>query len=141
MTNLNLTTKAKEILKAAKFNCTKAQVFILKELLKADRPLSREELIQHLGPKCPDTVTVYRVLERFCEQGLVHKVYLQSRAWKYELAHNCTEQQCHPHFTCSDCGETFCLTGLSLPLIKDLKKGFAIRRQQVNIEGLCPSCS
>jgi len=141
MTNLNLTTKAKEILKTAKFNCTKAQVLMLKELLKADRPLSREELIQCLGQKCPDTVTVYRILERFCEQGLVHKVYLQSRAWKYELGHNCTTKQCHPHFTCSECEETFCLTGSSLPLIKDLKKGFVIHRQQVNIDGLCPSCS
>ncbi|MCK4999731.1 MAG: transcriptional repressor [Anaerohalosphaera sp.] len=141
MTNSNLTTKAEEILKAAKFNCTKAQVLLLKELLISDKPLSREELIQHMGQKCPDTVTVYRILERFCERGLVHKVYLQSRAWKYELGHNCTTKQCHPHFTCSDCGETFCLTGSSLPLIKDLKKGFVIHRQQVNIDGLCPACS
>ena len=141
MPNSNLTTKAKEILKVAKFNCTKAQVLIAKELLKADRPLSREELIQHLGQNCPGTVTVYRILERFCDQGLVHKVYLRSRAWKYELGHNCTIKQCHPHFTCSECDETFCLTGSSLPLIKDLKKGFVIHRQQVNIEGLCPSCS
>lgn len=141
MTDSSLISKAEEILKAADFNCTKAQVFVLKELLEADKPLSREELTQRLGQKCPDTVTVYRILERFRERDLVHKVYLQSRAWKYELAHNCTTKQCHPHFTCSDCGETFCLTGLFLPLIKDLKKGFVIHRQQVNIEGLCPSCS
>ena len=141
MTNLNLTAKAEEILKAANFNCTKAQVLMLKELLKADRPLSREELIRHLGQKCPDTVTVYRILERFCERDLVHRVYLQSRAWKYELAHNCTAKQCHPHFTCENCGEAFCLTGLSLPLVKGLKKGFVIHRQQVNIDGLCSSCS
>lgn len=141
MSDKNLEIKAKEILKAASFNSTKAQIFVLRELLRADKPLSREELAARLGGKCPDKVTVYRIMERFCAANLVHKVYLGKRAWNYELAHHCEEKQCHPHFTCNKCGETFCLTDLFLPLVKGLKKGFVFQRQQVRIEGLCPVCS
>jgi Fur family transcriptional regulator, ferric uptake regulator len=141
MADKNLITKAKELLEAANFNITKAQVLVLQHLLKAERPLSREELFASLGTYCPDKVTIYRILEKFCEKNLVHKVYLKDRAWRYELAHNCDEKQCHPHFTCTKCSETFCLTGLSFPLVQGLKRGFVVHRQQVRIEGLCSSCS
>jgi Fur family ferric uptake transcriptional regulator len=141
MADRNPAIKAAKLLKNAGFNVTKAQILVIQELLKAKRPLSRKELVQELGRNCPDKVTVYRIMEKFCAENLVHKAFLKGKAWKYELAHNCTEKQCHPHFTCVSCGETFCLTDLSLPLIKGLKKGFVFHRQQVKVDGLCPSCS
>ena len=141
MTKKNLTETVNEILNAGELNHTKSQVMVMEQLLKAEGPLSREEIIEKLGKDCPDKTTVYRILERFYTAKLVHRVYLSDRAWKYELAHNCAEKQCHPHFTCSGCGETFCLHGIFLPLVKGLKKGFVVHRQQVKIEGLCSSCS
>jgi Fur family ferric uptake transcriptional regulator len=141
MTDRNVTTQAEKILKAAGFNITKAQILTIQELLKAKKPLSRKELAQKLGRNCPDKVTVYRIMEKLCAKDLVHKAFLRGRTWKYELACNCSEKQCHPHFTCVSCGETFCLTDLSLPLIKGLKKGFVFHRQQVRVDGLCSSCS
>jgi len=137
----NTGTEAKEMLKAAGFNVTKPQTLVIQQLLKAERPLSRQQLIEKLGRKCPDKVTVYRIMEKLCTNGLVHKAFLKGRTWKYELAHNCSKKQCHPHFTCISCGETFCLKGISLPLIRGLKKGFVFHRQQVRIDGLCASCS
>ena len=141
MADKNTATKAKETLKNAGFNVTKAQILIIQELLKAKRPLSGKEIVQELGRNCPDKVTVYRIMEKFRAKDLVHRAFLGGRTWKYELARNCSEKQCHPHFTCVNCGQTFCLTGLSLPLIKGLKKGFVFLRQQVRIDGICSSCS
>jgi Fur family ferric uptake transcriptional regulator len=141
MTKTNFSYKAQEILKARKLNCTGAQIVVLEELLKADKPFSREEIAARLGKYCPDKVTIYRILEKFCKTGLVHKAYLQKRAWHYELANHCGEKQCHPHFFCGSCGETYCLLRNSVPIIKGLKKGFIVKRQQVRIEGLCPACS
>lgn len=137
----DLKTNAETLLKIAGFNSTKAQIFVLQELLKAGNPLSRGDLAARLGAKCPDKVTIYRIMERFCAANLVHKVYLGERAFKYELAHHCEEKQCHPHFTCNNCGQTFCLNDLFLPIVKGLKKGFVLQKQQVRIEGLCPGCS
>ncbi len=75
------------------------------------------------------------------EADLVHKAFLQDRAWHFELADHCTEAQCHPHFTCLNCGATHCMPGMSLPMAKSPYKGFIIRHQEVRLEGLCPACA
>jgi Fe2+ or Zn2+ uptake regulation protein len=69
----------------------------------------------------------------------VHKAFLQNRTWHFELAENCT--QCHPHFTCTNCGDTHCLTEITLPMAKSPHRGFVIDRQRVQLEGVCPECN
>jgi len=130
-----------KILKAAKLYCTECRIALLKVLLKADKPLNQDEIAQRLGKNRFDKVTIYRTLESFCEAGLVHKVFMEKRAWHFESAQDCSESQCHPHFTCSNCGDTHCLTEITPLLIKSPHKGFIIRRQQVRLEGLCPACT
>jgi Fur family ferric uptake transcriptional regulator len=110
-------------------------------LLGADKPLRQDQIAVKLGDDAPDKVTIYRTLEVFLAAGLVHKAFLGERAWHFELAHNCTESQCHPHFTCTDCGDTHCLTDVLIPLARASKKGFAVSRQRVQLEGLCPKCN
>jgi len=141
MSDNELETKARDLLKKAGLNSTKPQILVLQELLCANSPLSREDFLERLGEDRPDKVTIYRILEKLCKAGLVHRAYVQKRAWNYELAHHCGEKQCHPHFTCNNCGKTFCMTDSTVPLVENLKKGFVVQRQQVKIEGLCPACS
>ena len=141
MSDNKLEIRAKGLLKAAGLNFTKTQILVLQELFKADKPLSREDLLEKLSEYRPDKVTIYRILEKLCKANLIHRAYIQKRAWNYELAHRCGERQCHPHFTCNNCGNTFCLMDSTVPLVKGLKKGFVVQRQQVRIEGLCPTCS
>ena len=141
MEKSNLEIKAREMLKAAKLYCTAGRVAILKVLMEAREPLSQDQIAQRSGKNHFDKVTIYRTLESLLGVGLVHKAFIEKRAWHFELAHNCTESQCHPHFTCTNCGETTCLKGISLPMAKSPYKGFVIRRQQVRLEGLCPECA
>ena len=140
MTKSNLEITAREMLKAAKLYCTAGRVAILTVLMKAGKPLSQDQIANRSGKERFDKVTIYRTLESLLGVGLVHKVFIDKRAWHFELAHNCTESQCHPHFTCTSCGDTTCLTGVTLPMAKSPHKGFVIRRQQVRLEGLCPTC-
>ncbi len=140
MAKSNLDNKAREMLKAAKLYCTQGRVTILKVMMKASKPLSQDRIAQRSGEKHFDKVTIYRTLESLLKVGLVHKVFMDKRAWHFELAHNCTESQCHPHFTCTSCGDTTCLTEISLPMAKSPHNGFVIHRQQVRLEGLCPEC-
>lgn len=141
MTKSNLDNKAREMLKAASLYCTQGRVAILKVLMKAGKPLSQDQIARRSGDGHFDKVTIYRTLESLLGVGLVHKAFMDKRAWHFELAHNCTESQCHPHFTCTSCGDTHCLTGISLPMAKSPHRGFVIHRQQVRLEGLCPACS
>jgi Fur family ferric uptake transcriptional regulator len=134
-------TKADEILRGAGLYSTQARISIMEAMLAAGRPVDRKDLAARLGSRGPDEVTIYRTLESFCKKGLVHKVFGEGRAGRFELAHNCGEVQCHPHFTCRRCGVTQCLAGVSVPLVKGLRKGFKLLRQQVRLEGICPGCS
>ena len=136
-----LRAKAEEILKSVKLNRTSQRVAVMEKLLASDSPVSAEHLSGQLRKNCPDKVTLYRILDRFCKEGLVHKACLNNRVYSYELSHNCGKKQCHPHFICINCQKAYCLIGHSVPMVNGLKKGFVIQRQQVRIEGLCPNCS
>jgi len=141
MTQANSDNQARKMLKAAHLYCTSGRVAVLKVLIKAKKPLNQVQIARRLGTECFDKVTIYRTLKSFFDVGLVHKAFMEKRAWHFELAHNCTERQCHPHFTCICCGNTHCLMGMSLPMAKSPHRGFIIHRQQVRLEGLCPACA
>ena len=133
--------KPENMLRRAELRCTRGRVAILQVLSSAKRPLTREQIASELGKKGLNKVTIYRALERFVQAGLVHKAFLHSRTWHFELADNCTESQCHPHFVCTGCGDTHCLPEISLPMTKSPYEGFVIGRQRVQLEGLCPECN
>jgi Fur family ferric uptake transcriptional regulator len=141
MVREDLDKQACKMLKAAELYRTQGRVAILKVLMKAGKPLSQEQIAKRSEKKQIDKVTIYRTLESLLKVGLVHKAFIAERAWHFELAHNCTESQCHPHFTCTSCGSTHCLKGMSLPMAKSPHNGFIIHRQQVRLEGLCPACA
>jgi len=132
---------ARNMLKRARLYCTEARIAILKVLLLAARPLRQDQVAEQVAPPAMNKVTVYRTLESLVAAGLVHRAFTQDRAWYFELADHCTDRQCHPHFTCTHCGVTHCLTDISLPMARIPQRGFVIHRQQVQLEGLCPACA
>jgi len=141
MTKQNLEKQARRMLKTTKLYCTESRLTILEVLAEAGIPLSQDQIARRSDKKHFDKVTIYRTLESLLRVGLVHKAFMEKRACHFELAHNCTEHQCHPHFTCTSCGDTHCLTQISLPMAKSPHQGFVIHRQQVRLEGLCPRCA
>ena len=133
----------REICRKCNLRVTPQRSIIYKEMLDSPEHLSAEVLYVRINKKFPDISldTIYRTLESFCKAGLVHKAFISKRAVHFELANRCGPAQCHPHFTCKNCGATDCLVGLSVPIVQGLRKGFIIHRQQVRLEGLCPSCA
>ena len=129
------------LLEAVSLRCTKPRLQVLESLLTASQPVTQEQIAEQLGEKAPNKVTIYRTLEALCEAGLVHKAFLQDRTWHFELARNCSEHQCHPHFTCAACGQITCLMDMHVPAIKSRHNGYTIQRQRIQLEGLCPHCS
>lgn len=136
-----LDEKARQTLRSAKLYATKARIGILKVLMQAAGPLRQDQIGARLTSRTLNKATVYRTLESLRAAGVVHRVFMGNRACHFELADQCTEKQCHPHFTCTSCGVTHCLTDLTLPLAQIPRKGFVINRQQVRLEGLCPGCT
>ncbi len=136
-----LNSKARQMLRAAGLYCTEPRIAILTVLLDAPRPVRQDQIGERLTEKAMNKVTIYRTLASLVKAGLVHRAFMQKRAWHFELADHCSETQCHPHFTCSNCGRTHCLTGFSMPMAPSPYKGFVIQHQQVRLEGLCPECA
>jgi Fe2+ or Zn2+ uptake regulation protein len=137
----SLDEKARQVLRNAGLYCTEPRIAIVKVLLRASRPVRQDQIARRLARKVINKVTIYRTLESLMKAGLVHRAFMQERAWHFELADQCTEMQCHPHFTCSNCGVTHCLTGFTVPMATSPYKGFIIHHQQVRLEGLCPACA
>lgn len=133
--------KIEKLLSSVNLRRTSPRVAILSVLLSARKPQTAGQIAANLASAGLNKVTIYRTLESFLAAGLVHKAFLQERTWRFELAYNCTESQCHPHFTCTSCGDTHCLTEMSLPMAKSPYKGFVIGHQRVQLEGLCPKCN
>jgi len=129
------------LLDRAKLKKTRCRIDVLTALLRAKKPLTQHEITARLNTNAPDKVTIYRILEAFLEAGLIHHAYIKNRISHYELAHNCSEKQCHPHFTCTCCGATTCLVNAKVPLAKKLDDGYVVHHQQVKLQGLCPKCA
>jgi Fe2+ or Zn2+ uptake regulation protein len=137
---IELKEKVDKLLKATKLKRTQPRRMILSVLLAVGKPQTAEGIASAIGKGCPNRVTVYRTLESLVEAGLAHRAYVDDRSQYYETADRCSESQCHPHFVCTDCGQTHCLTGASVPMATSTPAGFIINRQQVRLEGICPAC-
>lgn len=131
---------AKTLLKEAGLYCTAARIAIVEVLASTDHPLSQDQIARALAAH-PDKVTIYRTLTSLLKADLVHRAYVDERAAYYELSHDCSKEQCHPHFTCTNCGQTHCLTELEIPMAESPHQGFLIQHQRVRLEGLCPACA
>lgn len=104
--------------------------------------LSQPDLMELL-PETTDRVTVYRILERFVQHGLLHEVADFSGAIHYALCQDqCDEaihRHDHLHFHCRICKTTRC-TNVQFAQFT-LPEGFSIEKTSLLIEGVCNTCN
>lgn len=87
-------------------------------------------------------VTVYRILDRLVDQGVVDRLSSGGRAAYYGLAPN-KHHQPHPHFYCKVCGQMDCLNPQSLSVETDAIQKFfpgRIDKVEVRVDGICKNC-
>ena len=133
------TKRCENILKNAHLRCTPARMSILSILSSTDCALSQTQIARTV-PKSIDKVTIYRTLEKFVTAGIAHKAFMKERTWHFELAVNCSQSQCHPHFTCKLCNKTFCFATAEVEMLNP-PENFDIHHQKVLLEGICSQCS
>jgi Fur family ferric uptake transcriptional regulator len=136
---MNKNKQTEKLLQSAGLRQTEPRAAILNVLLAANAPLTREQIAERIGDSAPNKTTIYRTLMNLVAKGVVHKAYLEQRTWHFELARHCGQFQCHPHFTCTQCQQTHCMTSVSAPLL-ELPKGYHMERQSIRITGICPAC-
>ena len=115
---------------------------LLDLFMKSVSSVSFEEIKQKVSTTS-DKVTIYRALNSFEKQGLIHKVPGKSNKVRYALCQaDCSHNKHidnHVHFICKLCEDTFCINDMKVPKIKD-SKGFRITTANLTLEGMCPDC-
>ncbi|MFA5624038.1 MAG: transcriptional repressor [Bradymonadales bacterium] len=129
------------LLKSVNVRVTQQRETVLAYLIEKAQPIRHAELIDELKPYHIERVTLYRVLSKLMDVGLVHRVQGSDGTWRY-CAHDLSEEHCpggHPHFLCEKCGDMICLEGQRLPRV-EVPKGYEVHNKQFLLQGYCNRC-
>ena len=120
---------------------TAMRLLVLRQLMEAEQTLTLRQIEEVLTPA--DRSTIFRTLNLFVQHHVVHVVDDGSGATRYEICHSHHidgEDDRHPHFRCTQCGRTICLTQQRMPPIT-LPEGFVSHHTNYIITGLCAECT
>lgn len=87
-----------------------------------------------------DRATIYRVLNRFLEDGVVHKVIGENGKQYFALCENCDSHDHnhnHFHFRCVQCGKVECL---AKEVKINLPAGYSAQNFNGMVSGQCAEC-
>jgi Fur family ferric uptake transcriptional regulator len=131
---------ALKFLKMKSARTTTAKTEIQELIVSSSVALSHSEIRKSLEGLC-DRVTIYRVLERLVEEGVIHKIVNVDGVVKYAGCHSCSVKHSHNHihFSCQKCKAVTCLDDVE-PSFK-LPKNYKVSEMNFTLSGLCPQCS
>jgi len=121
---------------------TPAKSTILTLLKDAGTALS-QDMIEDKVKGEMDRVTIYRVLNSFCEDGITHRILADNGKYYFALCLNCGEDKHehnhdHFHFRCTKCEKVECL-GEEVTLT--LPQGYVKQTISSWVTGYCNNCS
>ena len=132
-----------EMLASADLEATPNRLRVLEMVGNNSYPLSAGDIFKTLERSSSiNRVTVYRILDRLVDQGVVERLSTGGRAAYYGLAPNDNHRP-HPHFYCKNCGQMDCLSPESLNIETDsIQKTFPgrIDKVEVRVDGICKNC-
>lgn len=119
---------------------TPGKTAVLSALQKAGSALSHDQVANQLAGTM-DRATVYRILNRFCTDGITHRIVGDDGKRYFALCQSCEHDEHHHdhfHFHCRSCGQVECLTS---EISVSLPTGY--RAEQFNgvIGGQCAGCA
>lgn len=119
---------------------TSTKEAVLSILSSTRKAMSQDAIEKKIGGTM-DRATVYRILNRFCEDELVHKVVADDGKQYFALCVKCEEKTLpdnHFHFRCTLCQTIECLPSMvhfSVP------EGYQVSRLNCVLVGLCKDCA
>jgi len=119
---------------------TPSKEAVLNLLTNARKAMSHDAIEQHIDIEI-DRATIYRVLNRFCEDGLVHKIVAEDGKQYFAVCMKCDENSVrnhHFHFRCIRCQTIECLpenVHFSVP------QGYHVDSVNCVLTGTCKECS
>lgn len=120
---------------------TESKEAVLSVLTRSRKAMSQDAIEKKMEISV-DRATIYRILNRFCEDGLVHRIVADDGKQYFAVCVKCEGPKAVPdnhfHFRCTNCETIECLPSLvqfSLP------KGYSIQRLNCVLVGICKDCT
>jgi len=113
---------------------------VLNVLIHAGKAMSQDAIEQEITIDI-NRATIYRVLNRFCEDGILHKVIAEDGKQYFALGNNAEKSESlhqHFHFKCRICNTLECLpneVNFTVP------KGYLAENINCVITGICKNCA
>lgn len=118
---------------------TPSKQAVLTMLQNAGSALS-QDMIEAQMKGIMDRVTIYRVLNTFCEDGITHRILSDDGKYYYALCHSCSDtshSHDHFHFRCLSCAVVECLPQ---QIVLTLPQGYRMATANCWVSGYCKSC-
>ncbi|MFG1173923.1 Fur family transcriptional regulator [Erwiniaceae bacterium CAU 1747] len=136
--------KWRELLRSHGLRVTSAMLATLACLEQSSDALSHEVLRQRMGDHCPDRVTLYRILERLIQIGVVQRYTDSARTQHFSLKQSASMGS----FECDRCHhvipiENDPVLSAAMQLVKARlsEQGMAEREVTLSSFGICPDCN
>lgn len=134
----------KTLLKEHKLRLTDCRLDVLNTFLTKGHALSHSDIEHAMTEQQYDRVTIYRTLNSFMDNGLLHKVPVDDGSTRYALCSDDCDDHGHDddhiHFKCTECGRTQCLENMPLPKLK-LPEGYTLTDINFLVQGVCKACN
>ena len=119
---------------------TPSKEAVLDVLTKAGKAMSQDAIEEKIRIEV-DRATIYRVLNRFCEDGLVHRIVAEDGKQYFAICMKCDKNSFtdnHFHFRCKNCETIECLP---LPVHFSVPQGYNVESVNCVLTGTCKDCS
>ena len=142
-------SESTKILKSRQLKATQGRIAVLETFLAENKALSHTELEHKLAKTNIDRVTIYRILECFVVNSILHKVSSEHAIQLFALnqhqestAKHLSDHQ-HAHFICDSCDKVECFDLPSNVTKQHVYKeiGYAVSSIDITVHGFCKNCS
>ena len=134
--------EVREAVRAHGLRATAARIDVLVVLHEAAQPLTHEQVMAALREGVYDKASVWRILADLAEAGVLRRMDLGDRVWRYELRDACRKiHHEHAHFLCEACGDVRCLPPVRVVGEDgELPEALAGASFRVRVMGRCGRC-
>ncbi|NAW51854.1 transcriptional repressor [Elizabethkingia argentiflava] len=118
---------------------TKSKQQVL-EILKTEKGALCHEVFQDRLRDSVDRATIYRILNSFCDDGIVHRIISDEGKQYFALSQVCCAKEHrhhHFHFRCLKCKRVSCMPE---ELMIDFPKSYHVVQLNAFASGYCPNC-
>jgi Fur family ferric uptake transcriptional regulator len=119
---------------------TTTQEAVLAVLKSKKKAMSQDAVLQLMDVDA-DRATVYRILNRFCKDGIVHKIVADDGKQYFAICDSCEGlppiPANHFHFRCTQCETIECLAE---PITYSVPENYIVQHTNCILVGVCKDC-